>query len=150
MGRVVQSFETGDALLAAGIWLHRTCGSCLTQTRHPACRTRNRWCWKMRHLSKASHPPLPLTLPTLPSVLPLLSSTNEPFWAPTTLKASADGHTSPTPGKRQINLLNMELTVTVNGVVLGVISRDEFLFTWRSQQMAGSNLGSLGGATADE
>lgn len=79
-----------------------------------------------------------------------LSSTNEPFWAATTLKVSADGHTSSTPGKRQINLLNMELTVTVNGVVLGVISRDEFSFTWRSQQMAGSNLGSLWGATADD
>lgn len=32
-------------------------GSCLTQTRLPACRTGNRWCWKMRHLSEALKPP---------------------------------------------------------------------------------------------
>ncbi len=64
----MQLFETGDGVLAVDVWLLGACGRCLTQTRLPARRTRNRWCWKMRHLSEALKPP-PTTLPTL---LPLL------------------------------------------------------------------------------
>lgn len=57
MGHIVQLFETGDGVLAVGVWLLRACGRRLTQTRLPACRTGNRWCWKMRHLSEALKPP---------------------------------------------------------------------------------------------
>lgn len=77
------------------------------------------------------------------------SSTNEPILAPIALKV-ADANAGSTPGKRQTKLLNLdnEVTETGSGGALGVICRDEFSFTWRSRQMAGSDLGSLWGATA--
>lgn len=77
------------------------------------------------------------------------SSTNEPILVPIALKV-ADAHVGSTPGKRQTKLLNMdnEVTETGSGGALGVICRDEFSFTWRSRQMAGSDLGSPRGATA--
>lgn len=43
--------------LLVGVWLLGVRGRRLTQTRLPACKTRNRWCRKMRHLSEALNPP---------------------------------------------------------------------------------------------
>lgn len=96
MGHIVQLFETGDGVLAVGVWLLRACGRCLTQTRLPACRTGNRWCWKMRHLSEALKPPSndpPHTslspAHTLCFSLPLsFSSMNEPFSLPGLFKGT--------------------------------------------------------------
>jgi len=67
----VQLFETGDEVLAVGVWLLGACGRCLTQARLPARRTKNRWRWKIRHLLEALKPP-----PTTPhTALSLLTHT---------------------------------------------------------------------------